>query len=99
MSAGASKGVYRGLKAVWNLRKTIPLIIKLLFDERVKKRYKVTFCAVTLGYLAFPYDFIFDLPFWGQLDDLVIFIFMINWLIKRIPEDILRENGWEPEED
>lgn len=99
MSAKTSKGLFRGLKAVWNLRKNVPLIIKLILDERVKKRYKFTFLAVTLGYLAFPYDFIFDLPFWGQLDDLFIFIYMINWLIKRIPENILREHGWEPEED
>lgn len=97
--AKISKGIFRGAKAIWNLRKTVPLVMHLLLDERVKKIYKVTFGIITLGYLAFPYDFIFDLPFWGQLDDLVIFMYMINWLIKRIPENILREYGWEPEED
>lgn len=93
-----TKSAFRGMKAAWNLRKTIPLVVHLLLDKRVAKHNKIFFGIVTMGYLVFPYDFIFDFPFWGQIDDLAIFIFMIHWLIKRVPKSILKEYGWEPEE-
>ena len=89
--------VSKAFRAVWNLRKTLPLTVRLLIDTRVARWHKMVFLFTTLGYLIFPYDFIFDLPFMGQFDDLAVMVFMVNWFIKHTPKAILEEYGWKEE--
>lgn len=93
-----SKNGFRSLRAAWNLRKSIPLVFHLMKDHRVARSSKIIFVAVSLGYLLLPYDFILDIPFVGQIDDLAVFIFMINWLIRRVPKTILEQYGWHEKE-
>ena len=56
----SSNPISKATKAVWNLKKTVPLAGKLMIDPRVARGSKLIFVFVTLGYLLFPYDFIFD---------------------------------------
>jgi len=86
--------ISKGFRAVWNMKRSLPLTVRLLKDSRVDRLNKLAFLFVTVGYLVFPYDFIFDFPFFGQFDDLAVFLFMLNWFIHRTPKAILDEYGW-----
>ena len=89
-----SNPVGKAVRAVWNMKQTLPLTVKLMRDSRVARWNKLVFLFVTIGYLLFPYDFIFDFPIFGQLDDLAILLYMLNWFITRTPSAILEEYGW-----
>ena len=88
----------KAAKAVWSLKKTVPLAGRLMIDPRVARSSKLIFVFVSLGYLLFPYDFIFDFPLFGQFDDLAIVVLMLNWFIRNTPEHILDEHGWDGKE-
>ena len=92
-----SNPIGKGVRAVWNMKKSLPLTLHLMKDARVDRLNKLIFLFVTIGYLLFPYDFIFDFPIFGQLDDLAIFLYMLNWFISRTPKAILEEYGWREE--
>lgn len=92
-----SNPIGKGVRAVWNMKKSLPLTLHLMKDARVDRLNKLIFLFVTIGYLLFPYDFIFDFPIFGQLDDLAIFLYMLNWFINRTPKAILEEYGWREE--
>lgn len=89
--------VSKAMRAVMNLKKDVPLAVHLLADERIARLDKFVFLFASIGYLIFPYDFIFDFPLFGQLDDLAIFVYMVNWFVKRAPKAILTEYGWHEE--
>ena len=60
-----SNPVGKAVRAVWNMKQTLPLTVNLMRDSRVARWNKLVFLFVTIGYLLFPYDFIFDFPiFW-----------------------------------
>lgn len=82
------------IRAVWNMKSMLPLAVNLLTDARVARANKLVFLFVTIGYLLFPYDFIFDFPLFGHFDDLAILLYMLNWFITKTPRDILEEYGW-----
>lgn len=94
-----SNPISKGIRAVWNMRKTLPLTLHLLKDARVDRINKIIFLFTTIGYLVFPYDFIFDFPIFGQFDDLAVLLFMLNWFIHRTPKAILLEYGWKEDDE
>ncbi|MBQ5862318.1 MAG: DUF1232 domain-containing protein [Peptococcaceae bacterium] len=94
----SSNPISKATKAVWNWKKTVPLAGKLMIDPRVARGSKLIFVFVTLGYLLFPYDFIFDFPLFGQFDDLAIVVMMLNWFIRNAPSKVLDEYGWDGKE-
>ena len=94
----SSNPLNKAVRAVWGLKKTVPLAGSLLIDTRVARSNKIILVFVVLGYLLFPYDFIFDFPLFGQFDDLAVLVFMINWFIRNTPDHILKEHGWDGKE-
>ena len=68
----SSNPLNKAVRAVWGLKKTVPLAGSLLIDTRVARSNKIILVFVVLGYLLFPYDFIFDFPLFGQFDDLAV---------------------------
>ena len=80
----------------------LPRLLKLLYrlarDPRVPARSKATLFILG-GYLASPIDIIPDfIPGIGQLDDIAIVAFVLDQMLNRIPENIVREH-WEGDED
>ena len=80
----------------------LPRLLKLLYrlsrDPRVPARSKATLFILG-GYLASPIDLIPDfIPGVGQLDDIAIIAFVLDQMLNRIPEEIVREH-WEGDED
>lgn len=61
-------------------------------DPRSPLRAKLLL-AFTIGYLIMPFDLVPDfIPFFGQLDDLVIVMWLLTKSIKMIPEQIKRDH-------
>jgi uncharacterized membrane protein YkvA (DUF1232 family) len=80
----------------------VPRLVKLLWrlarDPRVPARAKATLFLLT-GYLASPVDLIPDfLPAIGQADDIIIAAFVLDQMLNRIPEEIVKEH-WDGDED
>ena len=87
--------ISKGVRAIWNMKATLPLAVNLMADSRVERANKLVFLFVTIGYLLFPFDFIFDFPLFGHIDDLAILLYMLNWFITKTPKNILDEYGWD----
>lgn len=76
----------------------VKLLARLMRDPRVSPRSKAVLVLV-IGYLVSPINLIPDMiPGMGQLDDLVIAAFALDYMINRVPDEILREH-WEGDED
>lgn len=80
----------------------LPRLLKLLYrlarDPRVPARSKATLFILG-GYLASPIEVIPDfIPGIGQLDDIAIIAFVLDQMLNRVPEEIVREH-WEGDED
>jgi uncharacterized membrane protein YkvA (DUF1232 family) len=98
--------VYAGLIAAiaigsrqWDLRmiaRLVPycavLFKRLLSDPRVSTRWKVA-SALTLVYLAFPFDLVPDfIPIAGQLDDAILVALVLRGLLRSAGPRVMREH-------
>ncbi|HLP42336.1 MAG TPA: DUF1232 domain-containing protein [Fibrobacteria bacterium] len=79
------------------LRKSLAFVKDLSTDPRIPKWDKAMLVAM-VALLVSPVDFISDyIPILGQLDDLVIAILLLDYVINRLPEQILLDHfPWEP---
>ena len=80
----------------------LPRLLKLLYrlsrDPRVPARSKATLFMLG-AYIASPIELIPDfIPGIGQLDDIAIVAFVLDQMLNRIPEEIVREH-WDGEDD
>ena len=83
----------------WDLRliaKLVPhcavLFKRLLSDPRVSTAWKVA-SALTLVYLAFPFDLVPDfIPVLGQLDDAIIIALVLRGLLRSAGPRLMREH-------
>ncbi|MDQ3659819.1 MAG: DUF1232 domain-containing protein [Actinomycetota bacterium] len=76
----------------------VKLMVRLMRDPRVPPRIKAVLVLVA-GYLASPIDVIPDMvPGVGQLDDVVIVAFALDYMLNQVPVEILREH-WDGDED
>jgi uncharacterized membrane protein YkvA (DUF1232 family) len=82
-------------QAIEMLRK-MPVYARLVWalarDPRVPTRQKLVLGAVA-GYLVFPLDIIPDfIPVIGQLDDLGVLIFGLDFFIRNAPPEVVEEH-------
>jgi uncharacterized membrane protein YkvA (DUF1232 family) len=74
------------------------LVRGLLRDRRVPRRHKVLLAAL-LGYLALPFDLVPDfIPVAGQLDDLLVVVWVVRRLLRGAGPEIVREHWRRPEQ-
>jgi uncharacterized membrane protein YkvA (DUF1232 family) len=67
------------------------LFKRLLADRRVGRRAKIAL-GLMLAYLAMPFDLVPDfIPVLGQLDDVLLVMVVIGYVVKRSGEDVVRE--------
>jgi uncharacterized membrane protein YkvA (DUF1232 family) len=74
----------------------LPEILRLLWhvvrDQRVPRVVRGGLIAIA-AYLALPFDVVPDwLPVLGQVDDVVVLTVGVRALLRRVPENILREH-------
>ena len=68
------------------------LIWALARDPRVPTQQKLVLGAIA-GYLVFPFDIIPDfIPVLGQLDDLGVLIFGLDFFIRNAPKEVVEEH-------
>lgn len=81
------------LKLLFNFKKSIPLVFRLLKDKRVPITNKLFFLAVTIGYFILPIDIIPDFlfPGIGYLDDLAVVLIFMEKFIDSAPPHVLNE--------
>jgi len=74
----------------------LPQILRLLWRVTRDDRTPTIVRAGVIGiaaYLAMPFDVIPDwIPVLGQLDDFVVLTVGVRTLLRRVPEDMLREH-------
>ena len=92
----------RGMKRPRNMGEAIevarklPTYARLVWglarDPRVPTRQKLVLGGIA-AYLAFPIDIIPDfIPVIGELDDLAVLIFGLDWFIRNAPADVVEEH-------
>ena len=80
------------------LPRLLKLVWRLARDPRVPARTKATLFLLG-GYLVSPIDVIPDfIPGIGQLDDIAVIAFVLDQMLNRMPDDIVREH-WDGDED
>jgi uncharacterized membrane protein YkvA (DUF1232 family) len=68
------------------------LVWGLARDPRVPTQQKLVLAGIA-AYLAFPIDVIPDfIPVIGELDDLAVLIFGLDWFIRNAPADVVDEH-------
>ncbi len=97
-----SKGTVGNQTDIKEYLMLVPRLGKLLWrlarDPRVPARTKATLFLLG-GYIASPIDVIPDaLPGIGQLDDIALIAFVLDQMLNRVPEEIVREH-WDGDED
>lgn len=92
----------RGMKRPRNMGEAIevarklPTYARLVWglarDPRVPTQQKLILGGIA-AYLAFPIDIIPDfIPVLGELDDLAVLIFGLDWFIRNAPADVVEEH-------
>ena len=67
------------------------LFKRLLGDGRVPRRAKVALVLMA-GYLALPFDLVPDfIPIAGQLDDVLLVLAVVAYVVRVSGEDVVRE--------
>ena len=86
------RDVGEAIDAVKKMPTYARLIWGLARDPRVPLRQKAVLGAIA-AYLAFPIDIIPDfIPVIGELDDLVVVLFGLDWFLRNAPADVVDEH-------
>jgi uncharacterized membrane protein YkvA (DUF1232 family) len=82
----------RTLNVLFHLPNFLRLYWRLLHDRRVSMFPKALLLGA-LAYVILPFDLIPDfIPWFGQIDDVVIVLAAARWFIVRCPPDVVREH-------
>ncbi|CDQ21539.1 Protein of unknown function [Halobacillus karajensis] len=84
--------LWRRIKFLFNVRKSVPFLVQFFKSREVSKSKKWVSVLLLLAYLLFPWDVIPDfLVFLGLVDDLAVFTYIMQWMIKMAPEELKQE--------
>ena len=86
----------RNMGEAMEVARKLPTYARLIWglarDPRVPTQQKLVLGAIA-AYLAFPIDIIPDfIPVIGELDDLAVLIFGLDWFIRNAPADVVDEH-------
>ncbi|MBH0231603.1 YkvA family protein [Halobacillus yeomjeoni] len=84
--------LWRRIKFVFNIRKSIPFLVRFFRSEEVSGKKKWISVTFLIAYILFPWDIIPDfLVFFGLLDDVAIFTYIMQWMVKVAPPSLVDE--------
>lgn len=84
--------LWRRIKFLFNIRKSVPFLIRFFKSREVSPGKKWLSVLLLIAYLLFPWDIIPDfLVFLGLVDDLAVFTYIMQWMVKVAPEDLKEE--------
>ncbi|MFG6150456.1 YkvA family protein [Halobacillus sp. B23F22_1] len=91
--------MWRRIKFLANLKKSIPFLIRFFRSEEVGIDKKVISVAMMVGYIAFPWDLIPDFfIFIGLIDDAAVLTFILQQIVKMAPSSLKEEFQLEKED-
>ncbi|MFZ5754856.1 MAG: DUF1232 domain-containing protein [Bacillota bacterium] len=77
---------------IWNLPRLVSKSWALFKNPHISRERKLLVLLLGLGYLVWPLDLIPVIPLLGQIDDLGVIFFLLNWFVnKSEPEAIEAE--------
>ncbi|MBM7649855.1 uncharacterized membrane protein YkvA (DUF1232 family) [Bacillus ectoiniformans] len=80
---------WKRIKFLLNIRKSLPFLKDFFISPEVSIVKKLLSIGVIAGYFLLPLDFIPDFfTFIGVLDDLTVFTFMLQLIVKMAPETL-----------
>ncbi len=83
---------WKRVKFVFNIKKSIPFLVRFFQSAEVSRSKKWLSILLMFGYLLFPWDIIPDfLVFFGIVDDLAVFTFVLQLMVKMAPESLQEE--------
>lgn len=75
-------------RIIWNIPRLVKSSWSLLRNPRIAGEKKLLLIAVSLGYFLFPIDLLPDfIPLMGQLDDIGLIFFVLNWFVNSAQKD------------
>ncbi|WP_101846662.1 YkvA family protein [Halobacillus sp. Marseille-P3879] len=84
--------MWRRIKFLAKLKKSIPFLIKFFRSEEVSGNKKVISIALMIGYIVFPWDLIPDMfVFIGLIDDAAVLTFILQQIVKMAPPSLKEE--------
>ncbi|GGF33511.1 membrane protein [Halobacillus andaensis] len=84
--------MWRRIKFLANLKKSIPFLIRFFRSEEVGTDKKVISVALMAGYIVFPWDLIPDFfIFIGLVDDAAVLAFILQQIVKMAPPSLKEE--------
>ncbi|MFC7063644.1 YkvA family protein [Halobacillus seohaensis] len=84
--------IWRRLKFLANIKKSIPFLLKFFKSSEVSFNKKFLSVLLMIGYLLFPWDLIPDfLIFIGLVDDVAVLAFILQQIVKMAPESLKEE--------
>ncbi|QDP39125.1 YkvA family protein [Radiobacillus deserti] len=86
--------LFRRLKFLFNIRKSIPFLKDFFTSNQVSRRKKLISILLVVGYILFPFDLIPDfLLLFGILDDVAVAGFVLQKIIQMAPKDLQDKYG------
>ncbi|MCA1012374.1 YkvA family protein [Halobacillus halophilus] len=84
--------LWRRIKFVFNVRKSVPFMLRFFRSKEVSARKKWLSVLFLFGYILFPWDVIPDfLILLGIFDDLTVFTYITQWMVKTAPSSLKQE--------
>lgn len=81
--------LWRRIRFLLNIRKSVPFLWEFFTTKEVASQKKVLSVGFLLLYIVIPFDIIPDfLAFFGILDDVTIFTFVLQQIVKMAPPSL-----------
>ncbi|HYK73838.1 MAG TPA: DUF1232 domain-containing protein [Pseudoneobacillus sp.] len=88
------KKFLKRIRFIFNIKKFIPFILDFFRSKQIPLRKKLFSLLLIITYFLLPFDLIPDfLSFFGILDDLSIFLFILQQMIKMAPHSLKEKHG------
>lgn len=81
--------IWKSIRFIYNFRSFFPFIFEFFLSKEVNRKKKLFSIAFIIGYFLLPFDAIPDfLSLIGIVDDVVIFTFIMQQMIKMAPKEL-----------
>lgn len=84
----------RRIRLFLKIRRFIPFVISFFRSQEVALRKKIAYLLLFVGYFLVPFDVILDwMAVIGILDDIAIFMLILQRMIKTAPDTLKQKYG------
>ncbi|GGD29170.1 membrane protein [Pontibacillus chungwhensis BH030062] len=81
--------IWRRIRFLFNVRKSVPFLWEFFTTRQVPIQKKILSVGFLILYIVIPFDIIPDfLVFFGVLDDVTIFTFVLQQIVKMAPPSL-----------